>query len=137
MKTIGMSPAILKPQHVVVEKHAKQNRDERGRALKSEIKAIRMDVLREIRFNSAVSQPVLLAKQKRITINIDEVGKKLARKGLFGKTIEAVKCVAHRGLYFERRKLRELHAFVNRHIGDRPEDCKYKVLPTRTQSPTL
>lgn len=34
--------------------------------MKSEIKAIRMDVLMEIRFNSTVSTPVLLAKPERI-----------------------------------------------------------------------
>ncbi len=34
--------------------------------MKSEIKAIRMAVLMEIRFNSMVSTPVLLAKPNRI-----------------------------------------------------------------------
>ncbi len=36
-----------------------------------------------------------------------------------------------RGLYCDRRALRKLDALVVRHIGDRPEDRKFKVLPMR------
>ncbi|WP_226383364.1 hypothetical protein [Burkholderia mayonis] len=135
-RSLEHRPAPLNDRDVSVKGHAKRNGDERHLTMRSEIKAIRMDVLKEIRFNSAVSTPVLLAKRNRIAANVREVGEKLDRKGLFGKMREAVKCVVHRGLYFERRELRKLDAFVVRHISDRPEDQKYKVLPQRTQHPT-
>lgn len=145
MKLNGMTAAQAQHRHGAIERHAPGKDDGRrtagvadereGRTMKGEIKAIRMDVLKEICFNSAVSTPVLLAKRNRIAANIREVSEKIDRKGLFGKMFEAVKCVAQRGLYYDRRALRKLDAFVVRHIGDRPEDRKFKVLPTRAQRP--
>ncbi|KWK77774.1 hypothetical protein WM15_26630 [Burkholderia ubonensis] len=108
----------------------------RNRTMRNEIKAIGTDVLRQIRFNSVVSNPVLLAKRRRIAENVDEAGKKLDRKGKVGKMCEAVKYIARRGLYFERRELRRLDALAARHIRDRPEDHKYKmVLPVFPERP--
>ncbi len=140
-----MTVAQWSRRHDAIERHARPDGDDRraqgaaserdGRTMRSEIKAIRMDVLKEIRFNSAVSKQVLLAKRNRIVANIREVSEKIDRKGLFGKVFEAVKCVAHRGLYHDRRALRKLDALVVRHIGDRPEDHKCKVLPMRTRRP--
>ncbi|KVD75068.1 hypothetical protein WS62_03875 [Burkholderia sp. ABCPW 14] len=132
MKLNGIVPPRIDGRCEAVERHAKRNGDERGaageRTMRNEIKAIRMDVLREIRFNSIVSNPVLLAKRNRIATNIRAVGEQIDRKGLISKMFEAIKCVAHRGLYFERRELRKLDAFVDRHIGDRAEDRKYKMV---------
>ncbi|AJY39886.1 hypothetical protein I6G56_20465 [Burkholderia humptydooensis] len=145
MKLNGMIAAQWNHRHDAVERQARRTGDGRrvcgvaserdGRTMRSEIKAIRMDVLKAIRFHSAVSTPVLLAKQNRIAANVRGVSEKIDRKGLFGKMAEAVKYVAHRGLYFDRRALRKLDALVVRHIGDRPEDRKFKVLPTRLRRP--
>ncbi|AOI50157.1 hypothetical protein WI23_21940 [Burkholderia oklahomensis C6786] len=123
-------------RHVSVKEHAKRNGDEQPLTMRREIKVIRMDVLREIRFNSVISAPVLRAKQNRIAANVCVVRKKLDGKGQFGKMLEKLKSVVDRGVYSELRKLRKLDELINRHKGDRPEDLKYKVLPQRTQRPT-
>ncbi|KVG15518.1 hypothetical protein [Burkholderia thailandensis] len=147
MKLNGMTAAQSQHRHRAIERQTPGKDDGRraagvadereGRTMKGEIKAIRMDVLKEIRFNSAVSTPVLLAKRNRIAANIREVSEKIDRKGLFGKMFEALKCVAQRGLYHDRRALRKLDAFVVRHIGDRPEDRRFKVLPAQLRRPAL
>ncbi len=100
-----MTAAQWKRRHDAIKRHAQLDGGDRrahgaanerdGRTMKSEIKAIRMDMLKEIRFNSAVSTPVLLAKRNRIAANVREVSIKVDRKGPFGKMFEAVKCVAH------------------------------------------
>ncbi|AHI67569.1 hypothetical protein [Burkholderia thailandensis] len=145
MKLNGTTAAQSQHRHRAIERQTPGKDDGRraagvadereGRTMKGEIKAIRMDVLKEIRFNSAVSTPVLLAKRNRIAANIREVSEKIGRKGLFGKMFEALKCVAQRGLYHDRRALRKLDAFVVLHIGDRPEDRRFKVLPAQLRRP--